>query len=168
MDELKKVRKWYWVWEFEKEEQWLNGMAQSGWKLERIGFAVYYFTKCDPGEYTIRLEMRNNDEEYITFMRELGAEYVGRMAKWIYFRRPSSLGEFDIFSDIDSKLEHLEKIRKMLWGVGIANLVIGICNSLSPIHIGWINLLCATLLMYSLGRIEGKKEALEKERQLHE
>ena len=33
---------------------------------------------------------------------------------------------------------------------------------------GWINLLAATLLMYGLGRIHGKKEALEKERELHE
>jgi hypothetical protein len=31
-----------------------------------------------------------------------------------------------------------------------------------------VNLLCATLLMYGLGRIHGKKEALEKERELHE
>ena len=32
----------------------------------------------------------------------------------------------------------------------------------------WVNLICATLLMYALGRIHGKKEALERERMLHE
>ena len=42
-------------------------------------------------------------------------------------------------------------------------------NTLNPgTRLGWINLLCATLLMYGLGRIHGKKEALEKERELHE
>jgi hypothetical protein len=35
-------------------------------------------------------------------------------------------------------------------------------------HIGWLNLLCATLLMYGLGRIHGKKEELEKDRLLRE
>ena len=47
-------------------------------------------------------------------------------------------------------------------------LLIGFVNSFSPSRFGWANLLCATLLMYALGRIHGKKEALEKERLLHE
>ena len=77
-------------------------------------------------------------------------------------------GEFDLFSDIDSRISHLDKIGKMLGIIGGANLIIGIANTFSPARLGWINLLCATLLMYSLGRIHGKKEALEKERLLHE
>ena len=56
----------------------------------------------------------------------------------------------------------------MLSIIGGANLLIGIMNTFNPSHVGWINLLCATLLMYALGRIHGKKEALEKERMLHE
>ena len=56
----------------------------------------------------------------------------------------------------------------MLSVVGGANLVIGFVNTFSPARLGWVNLLCATLLMYALGRIHGKKEALEKERILHE
>lgn len=56
----------------------------------------------------------------------------------------------------------------MLSVIGFANLVIGVANTVSPARLGWINLLCATLLMYDLGRIHGKKEALEKERLLHE
>ena len=40
MSELKKVRKWYWIWEFEEEERWLNQMADAGWVLEKLGFAV--------------------------------------------------------------------------------------------------------------------------------
>ena len=57
----------------------------------------------------------------------------------------------------------------VLAAVGGANLIIGIVNIWNPgARIGWINLLLATLLMYGLGRIHGKKEALEKERELHE
>jgi hypothetical protein len=33
---------------------------------------------------------------------------------------------------------------------------------------GWLNLLCAAMLSYALGRIHGMKVALEKERSLHE
>ena len=56
----------------------------------------------------------------------------------------------------------------MLSVVGGANLLIGLANIFSPSRLGWVNLLCATLLMYALGRIHGKKEALKRERQLHE
>ena len=41
--ETKKVTKWYWVWDYEKEELWLNAMAQEGWALQRVGFATYWF-----------------------------------------------------------------------------------------------------------------------------
>ena len=169
MSERKTIRKWMWVWEFDKEEDWLNTMAQSGWVLDGVGFAKYHFVKCEPGEYTVRLEMHAPDDEYLHFMEETGAEYIGRIMQWIYFRKKTADGEFDIFSDIDSRIGHLDRIGKILSGVGIANLVIGIANSLNPaVRMGWLNLLCATLLMYGLGRIHGKKESLEKQRTLME
>ena len=168
MAEIKTVHKWIWVWDFDKEEEWLNQMANKGWALISVGFARYTFEKCEPGEYTIRLEMHERDDNYISFMEGIGAEYVGRMVQWIYFRRKSEYGPFDIFSDIDSKIGHLDRIGKMLALIGAANLIIGVVNSLGPSHLGWINLLCATLLMYGLGRIHGKKEYLERERRLRE
>lgn len=169
MSARKTIRKWYWVWDFEKEEQWLNTMAQSGWLLDGLGFATYHFVACEPGEYAVRLEMHQPDDDYVNFMQETGAEYVGRMAQWIFFRKKIEDGPFDIFSDLDSRIKHLDKIGKMLWGIGLANLIVGLCNTFNPVlHIGWLNLLCATLLMYALGRIHGKKEALEKDRLLRE
>ena len=78
-------------------------------------------------------------------------------------------GPFDLFSDIDSRIRHLERVGNPLLVLGLANLAIGITNSIQAnAEYAWINLLCATLLMYGLGRIHGKKEALEKERLLRE
>lgn len=169
MSERMTVKKWIWVWDFDKEERWLNTMAQQGWVLDRLGFCRYEFVRCEPGEYIVRLEMREHDEGYLSFMADTGAEYVGRMVKWIYFRRKAEFGPFDIFSDLDSRLAHLKKISWMLRFVGFANLLIGLVNALNPVvNMGWINLLCATLLMYALGRIEGKEEALERDRLLME
>ena len=168
MAERKTMTKWYWVWDFEKEEDWLNEMAQSGWVLDNVGFCSYDFVRCEPGEYTVRLEMRNYDLEYVAFMEETGAEYVGRMLMWIYFRKKAEHGGFDLYSDIDSKIGHLNKISRMLTVLGGMNLVIGIVNTYNPGRLGWVNLIAATLLMYALGRIHGKKEALERERRVHE
>ena len=168
MENRKTIRKFFWVWSFEKEEDWLNEMAMNGWVLDRVGFCSYDFVKCEPGEYTVREEMHAFDETYVSFMEETGAEYIGRVFAWSYFRKKTADGPFDLFSDIDSRIGHLDKICKVLTIVGGANLAIGLMNSFSPSRLGWINLLCATLLMYALGRIHGKKEALEKERLLHE
>lgn len=168
MKNRKTVYKWFWIWAFEKEEMWLNRMANNGWVLDGVGFCRYKFVQCDPEEYTVRLEMHHFDKDYIDFMSETGAEYVGRMVQWIYFRKKVSDGEFNIFSDIDSRINQLNRIGKMLSVIGIANLIIGLVNSFNYINIGWVNLLCATLLMYGLGRIHGKKEALVKVRALQE
>ena len=54
--ERKIIKKWIWIWEYDKEEQWLNAMAQSGWVLDKVGFCRYEFVPCEPGEYTVRLE----------------------------------------------------------------------------------------------------------------
>ena len=60
----------------------------------------------------------------------------------------------------------------MMKGVGIANLLIGMANTFNPglagVPIGWINLLCAALCMYAYGRLQGKLDAMEKDRSLME
>jgi hypothetical protein len=169
MSGRKTLRRWFWAWEFEKEEAWLNAMAREGWLLDGVGFCTYHFIPCEPGSYTLRLEMHDPDADYLAFMEGIGAEYVGRMMRWIYFRRDTAMGPFDLYSDIDSRIGHLDRIGRMMKGAGIANLVIGLGNSLNPVlDIGWINLVCATLLMYGVGRIDGRREALERERLLRE
>ena len=164
----KTISKLYFVWNYEKEEEWLNRMADEGWALCRVGFMTYTFERCEPEAYSVRMEMRRPDESYIRFMEETGAEYIGRMIQWIYFRKRTEEGPFDLFSDIDSRIDHLQRIGRMLFIIGMFNLIIGIMNSLNHYSLAWINLVCATLLMYALGRIQGKKEALEKERTLRE
>ena len=165
--ETKKVTKWYWVWDYEKEELWLNAMAQEGWALQRVGFATYYFEKTEPGEYIVRLECRKKDEGYVSFVTDMGAEYIGRIAMWVYFRRKSELGEFELNSDLDSRIDQLTIINRMLLLVGVGNLLIGLSN-LRYNGIGVINLICAGFLAYAYGRIQGKKDELQRERQLHE
>ena len=167
MREKKTVFKLFFVWDFGKEERWLNEMAQEGWVLDNTGFSFYTFVRCEPGEYIIRLEM-NPSSDYRAFVKELGAEYIGGCVNWVYFRRKAELGSFELLSDIDSHLTHLSRIDRMLSLICLANLIMGVTNSLNQFRYGWLNLLCAAMLSYALGRIHGMKAALEKERSLHE
>ena len=167
-NETKTMHNWFWVWEFEKEERWLNEMAMAGWALSSVGWCTYRFERCEPGEYTFRLEMHRDDPSYVSFLEETGAEYVGRIFQWVYFRRKTELGRFDLFSDIDSRVEHLRQIYKAVLAIGTANLLIGIAGSFSGNGLGWLNLLVCTVLMYGAGRVRGKIDYYEDERALRE
>lgn len=171
MSETLTKYRWFWVWDFEKEERWLNEMALKGWALMDVGFCRYTFEKTKSSEYTIRLEMHPFDEDYISFMEQTGAEYIGRFLQWVYFRKKSELGRFDIFSDLDSKIAHLDRIHKTVLMLGLANLFIGIANHFGGrinSYVAVLNLVVATLLMYGVGRLQGKIEYLENERSLRE
>ncbi len=167
-DRISRFR-WIWAWDFDKEEEWLNTMAASGWTLYKVGYCMYYFERTEPDEYTVRLEMHDRDDAYISFLEETGAEYIGRVTKWIYLRRKSELGSFELFSDIDSRIAHLGRIATLLRVLGYMNIIIGIFNSIGyNSRFAWMNLTVACLLMYGLGRITGKKDDLERERNLRE
>lgn len=167
------IHKWFWVWEFDREEKWLNDMARQGWALDEIGFCRYGFSESEPGEYVIRLEMLNDmpssekGQDYIDFVEGTGAEQVGRWMKWVYFRKKAVDGEFDLFSDIDSRIRHLDRIMKMIGVIGLANLAIGL-SDLRLNGIGILNILCAALLGYGCWRLNKKKMRLQQERVLHE
>ena len=72
----KTVRKWFWVWDFDKEEQWLNEMAAQGLVLVDVGWCKYVFEDSVPGEYQVRLELLENQpsheesQKYIRFIHD--------------------------------------------------------------------------------------------------
>ena len=144
MSETKTLHRNFWVWEFEKEERWLNEMAQEGWALQNAGFCTYTFEKTEPGQYIIRLAMLDSSPDFESFMGELEAQSVGHCFSWGYFRRSAQLGPFDMFSDVDSRISHLNKIGQMVRLLCLANLLIGVTNTFSGASLAWLNLLCAT------------------------
>lgn len=103
------MHKLFFAWDFEKEEQWLNEMAAKGLALVSAGYATYQFEDSAPGEYTVRLELLKElpehpeSQRYIQFVEETGAEYLGKCLRWVYFRRRTDRGAFDLFSDLDSR-----------------------------------------------------------------
>ncbi len=150
MREKKTVFKLFFVWDFEKRRALAERDGAGGWVLDNTGFSFYTFVRCEPGEYIIRLEM-NPSSDYRAFVKELGAEYIGGCVNWVYFRRKAELGSFELLSDIDSRLTHLSRIDRMLSLICLANLILGITNSLNQARYGWLNLLCAAMLSLCTG-----------------
>jgi hypothetical protein len=109
--------KWFWAWEDEKEEAWLEAMSQSGWHLFNPGLpCVYHFIQGEPRDYSYRLDFRTGSrkslQEYLQICRDAGWEMLGRMSSWYYFRKEYRGGvKPEFFSDKDSKVQ---KYRRQL------------------------------------------------------
>ena len=178
----KTVFKLFWLWNFDREEAWLNEMSQQGWHLCRVGLCTYVFERGEPGQYIYRLEMLSRavchpeSVKYLTFIEETGAQQVGTLFSWVYFRKQAGEGGFDLFSDIPSRLMHLDR---MLWSIAfiVAFNVFNFVNLLAQ----WLErerafsaamfVLClsvAVLGSYGVWRILRKRRALSKMKILQE
>lgn len=107
MTTLKKIRL-FWAWEDEKEEAWLNSMAQQGWHFTNFGLpGTYYFEQGAPRNDIYRLDYQLNPKDktaYLQLFQDAGWENVGAMGGWQYFRKSASPGEQpEIYTDNESK-----------------------------------------------------------------
>lgn len=130
----KTIRKLFWVWQFEEEEQWLNEMAAKGLCLVSVGFCRYTFEECKPGEYGIRMQLLKQcpthpeSEQYIDFLENTGAEHVGTFFRWVYFRRKSADGPFELFSDNASRAKYLTQVIRFILLITAMNFLFSIEN----------------------------------------
>ena len=120
--------------DYEKEEAWLNEMAAKGFALTDFFFCRYKFSDCEPGEYIYRIELLDNlpshmeSRAYIDFMAENGVEHVASWFRWVYFRRKAGDGQFDIYSDIGSRIKHYQGILALWLPILIMDAIIGVMN----------------------------------------
>lgn len=176
------VHKFFGAWNFDKEEAWLNDMANRGYALHSYSFCRYVFENCEPGEYSVRIELLdqlpNNptSQQYIRFVEETGAQHVASYLRWVYFRKKRSDGEFNLFSDLESRIRHLQRIWRLMLPLMLINLWYGLFNGLilsmvdpmpfRAVHL--LNLLMAILLSIGLWKIWKKIDRLKKDRQIFE
>ena len=175
------IHKCFSVWNFDKEERWLNQMAAKGLHLVSVGFCRYEFEDCEPGEYTIRLQLLDHgprhpeSQKYIEFMENTGIRQVGAILRWVYFSKASREGPFELFSDNASRLRYLSQIIRFIAVLGVMNLFVGANNVFlavahdSPVnYLGAINIVLALWCAIGSLRLLKKHKRMKKELQLFE
>lgn len=121
-------------WDYEKEEKWINQMCARGWALTDYSWCRYVFEECREGEFIYRIQMLDDlpadpkSVSYIRFLEETGIEYVTCYMKWVYFRRKTSDGSFDLYSDLESRIKHYKKVFTMWLLLAVAEMLIGGSN----------------------------------------
>lgn len=111
----------------DKETVWLNQMASEGWALKSFFAGFYKFEPCGKGEYIYQIDLGDTlysvSDEYRELMGELGVEIVVLWGYWIILRKRAADGPFELYTDVESKIEHYRKIRRMFKAVTILELI---------------------------------------------
>jgi hypothetical protein len=114
-ENIERKFKWFWAWQDEKEESWLEDMSRHGLHLRELGvLGWYYFQRGEPGEYAYRMDFNNtqkNRSEYLQLFQDAGWQHCGRLGGWDYFRKQHKPGEvMEIYSDRESKIQKYNRL----------------------------------------------------------
>lgn len=181
----KVVHKLLFIWQYDKEEAWLNEMAAKGLALTSVGLLRYEFEETLPGEYGVCLQFLKQKgaerENYIRFLEDTGAEHVGSLVGWEYFRKKTGEdGEpFALFSDAASKIDYLTVIMRWIFFIGFMNLWIGGYNvflyflnrARGGAEISLLGLVNIVLSLFCFGgiiRLAKKRKKLKEEQNIFE
>lgn len=133
----KEERKIFFIWDYEREQQWLNDQARQGWNLVRVGFCRYEFEYGEPGEYQYALQALEGtagsvkQQDYLDFLEDMGVQLIARFTYWGYFRRKAQDTPFEMYSDVDSHIRHIRRIEYCL----LPLLVLCLLNTTNVIRI---------------------------------
>ena len=114
---MKKTFKYFTIFEYEKEQNYLRAMHQAGWKFVRVsGLCVYHFEKCVPEDVIYQLDYNRDGiahkDEYVKMFSDCGWEYLQDYTGYSYFRKPIAEmdGEEEIFCDDASRLDMMKRV----------------------------------------------------------
>ncbi len=111
------------MYDKDKEQNWLNEMVQKGWAMESFFLGFYKFSQCEPNRYIYQVDLLNSwaadHEDYMQFMRESNVEVVSRWFRWVTLRKKAIDGPFELYTDIESRIEQYRRIGKMFTGGAI-------------------------------------------------
>ncbi|MDR2940399.1 MAG: DUF2812 domain-containing protein [Clostridiales bacterium] len=128
---IKKQFKFFTIFEYEQEQEYLRDMHKSGWEFILVtGFCIYHFKKCTPEDVVYQLDYNKDRlehrEEYLQMFSDMGWEYIQDYVGYSYFRKPVSQGGVaeEIFCDDESRLQMMGRVFR---GRMVPMLVIFFC-----------------------------------------
>ena len=107
--------KWFWAWQDDKQEDWLEAMSQEGLHLQSIkAFGRYVFEPGAPRKYTYRMDFdqtSGKDSDYFHLIREAGWKRITEVAGWQYWRKEAREGKTpELYTDTESKIRKYQRL----------------------------------------------------------
>ncbi|MBN2051675.1 MAG: DUF2812 domain-containing protein, partial [Spirochaetales bacterium] len=123
----KRVFKWWFAWDFEKIESWLETMAKDGWILEStslLGFN-FYFRESAPVNMRYCIDyLHTLKPEYRQLTEDDGWEILNIVAGWYVFFKKYADRRPDLYTDSGSLLERNKRLIGLFIATGIPVTVV--------------------------------------------
>lgn len=122
---MKKFKLYY---DKDKEEAFLNEMSGKGYAMKHFFLGLYTFEKCQPGEYTYRVDLISDKtveqrNELYDLIRDSGGELVQTWGIWAIFRKK---GNFELYTDPESQIKQFKRIRTIFLRLAIVEFLLSI------------------------------------------
>ena len=115
----KKEYKYFSIFNYEKEQDYLREMHKQGWRFVKVsGIGMYHFEECEAQDVVYQLDYNkeglSHKTEYVRMFNDCGWEYIQDYVGYCYFRKPSSEmnGDEEIFCDDASRVAMMERVFK--------------------------------------------------------
>ncbi len=135
----------------DKEIEWLNEMSMEGYAMTSFFAGFYNFVPCEKGEWQYQVDIGNGffgiNKDYADFMREMDIEIVETWGPWVTLRRKTQEGEFELYSDVDSRISQYKKILllfKIVVIVEMLGLIYEIYAGIKGVNFAWAFVLIIT------------------------
>ena len=177
------VKRFFFTWNLNKEIDWLNKMSEKGYHLSYAGFGVYSFEEDKGKKYIYDIQSLNffdakgKDEDYIDFLAENNITKISKVFDWYYFRK-EKVGDNDVvlFSDLNSKIDHLTSIIKEIGVLFLINFLFWITNFIhvedySTVFFSFARIIqtgAVFILGFCLYKLQCSKKKLQEEKQIKE
>lgn len=134
----KKCARLFWVWQEEKEIEWLRQMSQKGWHLENICIFIYTFRKGEPKDIIYHKDYtwtkHRDEEEYLGIFKDAGWNHICRQGYVHYFSSPAENKFKKVYTDNQSRLNNYRGLLRV--HVIIIVMLIIALNSVSKRAVG--------------------------------
>lgn len=158
--------------DYEKEERWVNAMADRGWNLKKAVVGYFVFEKGESQQYIYRNEFVNSkSKDYFEFLEAMNIECVHKFGVWAYYRKLKEEGPFELFSDTTSKISYIKSMNRIFIVLLLFNIVAGLYNfsigawgpsvTIVNTSVGCLNFIVSILVCISIFKNENRKKRLK-------
>ena len=112
-----KIFKWWWAWNYEKLEEWLEDMEAVGLRLVKTRFdgSCFYFEKCTPAKarYCIDYQTRLTPE-YYAIINDDGWKMFKIGFGWYILRKEYQQERPELYNNFDGLIARNKTLLKLL------------------------------------------------------
>lgn len=132
------MRKFRLYFDKDTEQDWIMEMSNQGWAFQTFFLGVYTFKASEPGEYTYQIDLLDDwtgdKKDFSEFMEDSGVEVVAQWYRWVYLRKKTVDGPFEMYTDIESKIMQYKRIKNFFSIALILEFIIFIVEFMAAIR----------------------------------